>query len=395
MAASHVPEFLWDLFQKLNRRQFMLGLDDYHALRQALRAGFGWSSRQALCDLCVALWAKSDAEGEIVRTLLAQVEPTDLGDWELPRRDQQPSIRPPVEAKGQSPDATDTETAHSVAETPPSTIVTQPYRGSSTISLSGVPLSSRRFAFLPQFPLTQRHVAQAWRRLRRPARFGPRTELDVDATLDARARSGLPTPPVLVPRRRNTVRMLLLVDRQGSMTPFHHFVEEVTTAIRRAGGLEQVSVYYFHDIPGGDVEMMPLEALQGQFFPVLDTVLPDIPPTTEGDLYADPALTELIPLEKVLSGMAHGTATVLISDAGAARGRYDAVRLLETVAFLKGLRQHTPQYVWLNPVPPEQWTHTTAAQIARHAPMFALDQRGMYGAVNVLRGQPHPLEQPL
>ncbi|KAB8319444.1 hypothetical protein SD81_011300 [Tolypothrix campylonemoides VB511288] len=51
------------------------------------------------------------------------------------------------------------------------------------ISFKDVQLSERRFIFVPQFPLTYREVAQAWRRLRRPVRVGPPTELDVEPQL--------------------------------------------------------------------------------------------------------------------------------------------------------------------------------------------------------------------
>ena len=86
---------------------------------------------------------------------------------------------------------------------------------------------------------------------------------------------------------------------------------------------------------------------------------------------------------------------VILSDGGAARGRYDLLRLLDTVAFLKGAQEWSYRLVWLNPLPPTAWTGSTAAEIARHIPMFPMDRDGMYRAVNVLRGQPFPVEKPL
>ena len=49
-----IPLLIRLLFQQLRRRQFPLGIDDYLALQQGLRAGFGLASREALCDLCAA-----------------------------------------------------------------------------------------------------------------------------------------------------------------------------------------------------------------------------------------------------------------------------------------------------------------------------------------------------
>ena len=124
-----------------------------------------------------------------------------------------------------------------------------------------------------------------------------------------------------------------------------------------------------------------------------------ISPLQAGDLYEsnDSELLSPQSLKKVLQQYALGAAVVIMSDAGAARGRYDTQRLLNTVAFLKALRRYTLQYVWLNPLPKSYryWKNSTAEQIARHVPMFSLDRDGMYQAVNVLRGQPRTVERPV
>ncbi len=230
------PEFLWTLFQQLRRRRFPLGPDDYEALRQALRAGFGWSSREALRNLCCDLWAKSQSEREIVEALFDQFE---VPTWQLPKLES-----PLVDA---SQPASELEGDDQPKESPkletPELIPTMEARGGlPPISLDSVKLPNYHFVFVPQFPVTYREVAQAWRRLRQPVREGPSIELDVEATIGQRSRLGVVSEVVLVPRRRNTARLLLLVDRQGSMTPFHHFVDEVCAAIQEAGNLENVAL---------------------------------------------------------------------------------------------------------------------------------------------------------
>jgi uncharacterized protein with von Willebrand factor type A (vWA) domain len=101
------------------------------------------------------------------------------------------------------------------------------------------------------------------------------------------------------------------------------------------------------------------------------------------------------PVADVLDDREGGDAVVVISDAGAARGSYDVRRLLETVAFLKAMRARTTHYAWLNPMPRERWSGSTAAQVARHVPMFPLDARGMRSVVDALRGKVPALERPL
>ncbi|MDX2241456.1 MAG: VWA domain-containing protein [Leptolyngbyaceae cyanobacterium bins.302] len=383
-----LPPFLWQLFQRLRRRGFAIGPAEYEALRDALRAGFGWTSREALRDLCNSLWAKSRREQGVLSALFEQLAP-DLDDWHysLEEADASPAdVNLPT-----TPEQPDLE-----GKTPDENIPkTQSQGGLPPISLADVQVSERPFVFVPQFPLTYREVAQTWRRLRRPVRTGAAVELDIEGTIARRSQLGVATTVVLQPRRRNMARLLLLVDRQGSMDPFHQFCNEVCTAIQQAGRLEETALYYFHNVPAEGADDQVLESLKGQLFPSLDPVLPQIQPLIDGYLYTDPNLLSPVLLADVLQSYATGAAVVLISDAGAARNRYRVSRLLDTIAFMKALRTYSSQYVWLNPLPKHYWLNSTAAQVARHVPMFALDRDGIQRAVNVLRGHQHIIEKPL
>jgi uncharacterized protein with von Willebrand factor type A (vWA) domain len=386
MIDQPAPDFLWTLFNQLRRRHFPLGPDDYEALREALRAGFGWSSREALRDLCCALWTKSKRERNILEALFDQA---DVPAWRLQVEERRTIPMRDKDEGTQQQEQSDIEMLEAIP------MVEESPGGLPPISLAGVKLPERPFVFVPQFPLTYREVAQAWRRLRKPVRQGPPVELDVKATIDRRSRQGVATRLVLVPRRRNTARLLLLVDRGRSMAPFHAFVSEACAAIQQAGNLEEVALYYFDTVPAEGADETLLETLPNQLFPVLDPILPEIVPLKAGILYTDPALLSPQPLDKVLDQDADGAAVVVLSEAGAAQGHYDPLRLLDTVAFLKALGTYTTQYVWLNPLPRSYWANSTAAQIARHVPMLSLDQTGMYQAVNILRGQPYLIERPL
>ena len=205
------------------------------------------------------------------------------------------------------------------------------------LQLGEMPALPYDHVFLPQYPVNFRAAAQAWRRLRWPVREGPAIELDVDATIARRSRVGMVTPPVLRPRRRNRARLLLLVDRQGSMAPFHDYVEEVCQAISQAGRLRQVATFYFHDVPLEGTDPALLEGLG--LFDNLDSILAEIPPLIDGELFADKDLAIPVSARLVLSEHARGAAVLIVSDAGAARGNYDLRRLLDTIAFLKGLHE--------------------------------------------------------
>ena len=143
--------------------------------------------------------------------------------------------------------------------------------------------SDRGLVLVPQYPLTAREVAQAWRHLRRPVRSGPAVELDIEATIAGRARRGVATPPVLVPRRRNAVRLLMLIDRQGSMTPFHGYVDYVVAAIRHAGRIDDVQTVVLPRPARLDGRTRAaLEEMADPFRPDLDEVLALIGPLRGG-----------------------------------------------------------------------------------------------------------------
>jgi uncharacterized protein len=397
-------DILWAFFEKLRTLLgFELGIDDYTDLHRSLQAGFGWGSRQAFLELCISLWAKSRSEQEMLTALFEQMMPS-ADQWIYYIPPEQQSVTIPASSMalitsqgnkepGENPEHSSSDRIPT-SEFVPQTKVRS---GLPPISIQGVKVATQPFLFVPQLPVSYREVAQTWRRLKRPIRSGAPTELDLAATLERRCRLGVKTPVVLRPRQRNVSRLLLLVDRQGSMTPFDALCTEICEAIQQAGRLGETAIYYFHNVPAVGADDRILESLQGQLFPVLDSILPQIPPLLEGYLYTDRSLLEYQPIKEVLADYGTDAFIVILSDGGAARQGYRISRLLDTIAFVKGLRTYSSNYVWLNPLPRSYWRNTTAAQIARHVPMFEMNREEMETAVNVLRGQQYGniVERPL
>jgi uncharacterized protein len=387
MTLGSLPSFVEELVQRLRRRGLMLGVDDCYALRQALAAGFGWESGDDFEDLCVALWAKSRQDATVIRASFAAAG---LPDWRVALGGPAPTASR-VEAagadSGEQPGRVETPPRYAAVRTPRrlSAIAPPPRTGRDDPSL----------VLVPRYPVPAREVAQIWRRLRRPVRQGPALEIDSAATVRRRSRAGVVTPPVVVPRRRNIAHLVLLIDRGGSMTPYHGYLEHLRTAIHNDGRLGAVVTAYFHDLPGCGGDRKHLRRLADPLNPELDQILPLINPMRDGRVYADAALTAGYPFAALLDTLTPKTATAVISDAGAARHSLNTVRLLDTIAFAKAIYARTRALVWLNPAPADSWKHTTAGQLARHVPMFALDRDGMQRAVEVLRGRPQPIERPL
>ncbi|GID27680.1 hypothetical protein [Paractinoplanes brasiliensis] len=394
MTGAELPGFVAELVARLRRRGLPLGVDDCRTLRSAVAAGFGVGSAADFEQLCISLWAKSLSEQETVRAVLAGVE---LPRWDATGTPAEPGSVPSVETPHRVPSPREDPAPDSPAPPapqPPEVPRVQPLTGMALLPPS-TGQTDASLAVAAQFPLTAREIAQTWRRLRRPVRYGTPSEVDLDATLDRHARTGVFEGPVLVPPRRNTARLLLLVDRHGSMTPYEPYVEHLVREIRNAGRLESIDLWYFHNLPSNRVDTTVLGGLTDPFDPRLDPVLDLIAPMGTGRLYADPDLTQPRPFPAVLAGITPGATAAVISDAGAARGTLQTGRLVGTVAMLKALRAVPCPVAWINPVPAARWGSTTAEQVARHVPMSPLTAEGLHRAVDALRGRPHPTERPL
>jgi uncharacterized protein len=397
MSEQLIPK-IWELVEMLSHRGISIGVDEYAALKHSLRAGFGWDSREEFVELCSLLWAKSLKDRELLNDLLDELLPSNEWDYFLPKAE----VAPLQESSGESTTSIDRNSpddrrkSGEAKELDSELFTTEKSASIPPIDFQGVEMSTRRFILVPQFPLTDRQVAQIWGRLRRRVDVGTATELDIPETIERWSRSGVLTEMVLRPRQQNVAsRLLILVDRQGSMVPFHAFCDHVCQAIAKSSQLGETAIYYFHNIPAEGADDEVLDPLAGQLFPRLDLILGDIGPCSEGDIYTDRDLLEPIELKDVLELHGWDSSVVIISDAGAARNDYRVSRLLETIAFMKALRTYTPRYVWLNPLAKVYWwgKNNTAGQIARHIPMFSLDREGMERSVNVLRGQEYPIEK--
>ncbi|OZI46270.1 hypothetical protein CEK29_05170 [Bordetella genomosp. 5] len=98
-----------------------------------------------------------------------------------------------------------------------------------------------------QLELGTRNFKVALRRLRRFARQGADLELDLDDTITSTARNAGHLDLRMVPERRNTVKVLMLLDVGGSMDDHISRVEELFSAARSE--FRHLEVYYFHNCP--------------------------------------------------------------------------------------------------------------------------------------------------
>jgi uncharacterized protein len=349
-----------------------LGVADYLDALRAVNRGFGLG-KEDFVRLCISLFAKSEADRELVRVAATQVSTTvcaeiareDSAD-QAARAERQPQQPIPssegslVEAPPAPAQVPPSETERASIE--PSTVAVTEVVTRAPLAMarrldqvaSVVRGAAGRLPSGDYAPVTTRALQQGWRRMRLAARFGPRVELDAVATIEQTARDGVLSDVILRARRINRSELMILCDVGGSMVPFHQLGERlVDTAC--GGRFREVRARYFHD----------------SVDEILDT-------TPRGDAASESFDRALIKLRS------RWARVIVFSDAGAARGRYDQDRVAATAEWLDKLQLAAP-VAWLNPMPSTRWLGTTASAIARLVPMYELSAIGFSRAIGVLR----------
>lgn len=411
---------LLNLFNQLREHDLSLGIEEYMAVLKALRAGFGVGGRRELKQLCCTVWIKNDEETRLFNRLFEQMlaqaaddpdmtssdnpmsqqterpwhswpngqsEKSDITSPDNPilqqnhrleKEMERPRDSSPTEHSHESPpsephqsssddsdgsvsatDKSDKSEILSATDLTHTTDIDEPVRIAQAIrrnEYEDIKITSRYNLLTDYFPVTRRQMKQSWRNLRRMIREGRPEELDVTATIEKIVREGILLEPVLVPRRSNRSELLLLIDRDGSMVPFHSLSRQLTDVVLRGGRLKKADIYYFHDYPNTY-------------------------------LYRDSARVEARLITEIFETAGERVSVLIFSDAGAARGKFDENRVKRTQEFILQLKEFVRCFAWLNPMPNQRWAETTAGEIARFVPMFEMNRRGLDAAINALRGR--------
>ncbi|MCL2437275.1 MAG: VWA domain-containing protein [Clostridiales bacterium] len=94
-----------------------------------------------------------------------------------------------------------------------------------------------------------RNFQMAFRKLRQfSSRVeGAKTELDIDATIDETCDNAGHLKLVFDKPRKNTVKLLILFDSDGSMAPYTHLCNRLFQAVSKSNHFKDIKVYYFHN----------------------------------------------------------------------------------------------------------------------------------------------------
>jgi hypothetical protein len=187
--------------------------------------------------------------------------------------------------------------------------------------------------------LGTRGMKLALRRLRRFARQGAATELDLPDTIKSTANNAGMLDLKMVPERHNTVKVLLFLDIGGSMDDYIRLTEELFSAARSE--FKHLEYYYFHNCPYERVwknnrrrheEVIPT-------WQVLRTYGPDYKLIFVGD-------ASMSPYEITMAG---GSVEHWNEEAG--------------TVWMDRLTGHYRRSAWLNPTPKSGWAHVRSIKM--------------------------------
>ena len=211
--------------------------------------------------------------------------------------------------------------------------------------------------------LGTRNFRLALRRLRRFAREGASTELDLDGTITSTARQGGMLDVRFRPERHNKVKVLLLLDVGGSMDEHVAACEELFSAARSE--FKHLEHYYFHNCPYGHLWRDNSRRWDDRI--ATADVLHTYPADWKLVIVGDAAMS---PWEITVPGAA-------VEEWNEEPGQVWMSRLLET----------WPSAVWLNPAPERMWGWTESTLLLRRmmtGRMFSLTLDGLDQAMREL-----------
>lgn len=363
MSQFNAEDWITQLFLRLRRRGYPLGVDEYRAALQAMEAGYA-QDESALIEMAQILWCNS-------RSQQNQLVPI----WqELQREAQRQEPLPENQGDNKETKATRSQSVDEVkAEslTSEETLTFQEQKATAKQEVASIPIQAftpmEREGILPlqsYFPLSRRSMVYGWRFLQRPVADGCKNVLDIPATIQKVTEQGDYLEPVYRRQQRNKARLLLLIDQNGSMMPFHRFSRDLVETALEESPLEpdNIRVFYFHNVPTSHV-------------------------------YQDLYLTSPVPTQEVLAFCDRDTSVLIVSDAGAARGYRRQERIQETTRFLLKLQRQTPLVAWLNPMSRQRWMGSSAEILSYLVPMFQVDRLGFGEAIDVVRGVTRPSVQ--
>jgi len=215
--------------------------------------------------------------------------------------------------------------------------------------------------------IDNRQFQQALKRLRQfSTRLDiPETELDIDGTVDKTCNNGGCLQIVMQKPRKNSVKLLLLMDSGGTMIPYSSLMNELFQSVNRSNHFKDVKTYYFHNCIYAKMYKTP-ECENGDW---VDTewMFRNVDKDYKVLIIGDAAMA---PEE-------------LYSKSGNYRGPNDGLSGWE---WLQLMKRHYKKIAWLNPkmAPGNAPWREAETAVKTLIPMFKMTIQGLNQAMSVL-----------
>lgn len=193
----------------------------------------------------------------------------------------------------------------------------------------------------------------------------PKTELDIDGTIDKTCNNGGFLQIVMEKPRKNAVKLLLLMDSGGTMIPYTTLLNELFQSVHKSNHYKDVKSYYFHNCIYSKVYKTP-ECENGDW---VDTEW------MFQNLDSD--------YKVIIVGDAAMAPEELYSDTGNYRGPNGGLSGMEWLLLMK---QHYKKLVWMNPkmAPGHAPWREAETAIKEVFPMYKLTVNGLNEAMKTL-----------
>ncbi|MDE7274800.1 MAG: VWA containing CoxE family protein [Lachnospiraceae bacterium] len=190
----------------------------------------------------------------------------------------------------------------------------------------------------------------------------PKSELDIDETIDKTCNNGGYLQIEMMKPRKNAVKLLLLMDSGGTMIPYTRLMNDLFQSVNKSNHFKDVKVYYFHNCIYSKLYKTP-ECENGDW---IDTewMFRNI-----GNDY-----------KVIIVGDAAMAPEELYSDTGNYRGPNGG---LSGFAWLQLMKRHYKKIVWMNPkMAPGRapWREAETA-VKELFPMYKLTVKGLNEAM--------------
>jgi len=384
-----------DFFYLLRSKEISISMDEWLTLMEAMNKGLGNSSLVGFYDLCRAILIKSEAEydkfdlafaeyfqgietpedlpKEFWKWLSEDVRVRDINDKPMPEdflkelEELLETLKKRIEEQKEKHNRGSywigtggiSTQGHS-GYNPRGIRTGGEGRHRSAVQIAG----ERNFKdFREDTVLDIRQFQIAFRKLRQfSSRIdSQKTELDIDKTIDETCDNAGYLKLVFDKPRKNTVKILLLMDSDGSMMRYSRLCNRLFQAASKSSHFKDLKVYYFHNCIYEHLYTTPL--CKTNEWIDTDWVLKNLDQEYKLILVGDATMA----MSELLKKGGNCTLGMFNEEPG--------------IDWLKKFKRRYKKQIWLNPIQEADWEHVygseSIAAIKNVFPMFELSLEGL------------------